>query len=253
MVTECCDETGMVPGVTKVIGDAVYDMQMAKAAGATAIGVSWGYASVQDLWNAGADAVVDHILRELPAHIGCSGWNLPMRDILSDLSDATSDPDPVRRAQIQMKRPLAEAVLQARLDRPRARAAMTVHARRSAGPHAGQAAARPSPRRALPNGCGPNGMRRARRSTRQKMPVTRLVNTALDGVARRSGRGQGRDRPASPAPTCSATAPTAPERLVAIQQGERWDPLLEWAAAMCSAHASSWPKASSTRSSRHRR
>ena len=29
-----------------------------------------------------------------------------MRDILSDLSDAMSDPDPVRRAQIQMKRPL---------------------------------------------------------------------------------------------------------------------------------------------------
>ncbi len=29
-----------------------------------------------------------------------------MRDILSDLSEAMSDPDPVRRAQIQMKRPL---------------------------------------------------------------------------------------------------------------------------------------------------
>ena len=29
-----------------------------------------------------------------------------MRDIRSDLSDAMSDPDPVRRAQIQMKRPL---------------------------------------------------------------------------------------------------------------------------------------------------
>lgn len=69
MVTECCDETGMVPDVTIVIGDAVYDMQMAKAAGATAIGVSWGYASVEDLWNAGADAVVDHP-SELLAHIG---------------------------------------------------------------------------------------------------------------------------------------------------------------------------------------
>ncbi|CAD7033987.1 HAD family hydrolase [Pseudorhizobium halotolerans] len=69
MVTECCDETGMVPSVTIVIGDAVYDMQMAKTAGATAIGVSWGYASVEDLWNAGADAVVDHP-SELLAHIG---------------------------------------------------------------------------------------------------------------------------------------------------------------------------------------
>ncbi|MCF6368648.1 HAD-IA family hydrolase [Rhizobium halophilum] len=69
MVTECCDETGMVPGVTLVIGDAIYDMQMAKAAGAKAIGVSWGYASVDELWNAGADAVVDHP-KELLAHIG---------------------------------------------------------------------------------------------------------------------------------------------------------------------------------------
>ncbi|PYB71348.1 HAD family hydrolase [Rhizobium wuzhouense] len=59
MVNECCDEAGIVPRETIVIGDAVYDMQMAKAAGATAIGVGWGYAAVEDLWNAGADAVVE--------------------------------------------------------------------------------------------------------------------------------------------------------------------------------------------------
>lgn len=59
MVTESCDQAGIVPADTVVIGDAVYDMQMAKAAGATAIGVSWGYASVEELWAAGADAVVD--------------------------------------------------------------------------------------------------------------------------------------------------------------------------------------------------
>lgn len=59
MVSECCREAGIAPLDTVVIGDAIYDMQMAKAAGATAIGVSWGYASVDDLWKAGADAVVD--------------------------------------------------------------------------------------------------------------------------------------------------------------------------------------------------
>ncbi|MFB9953224.1 HAD-IA family hydrolase [Rhizobium puerariae] len=69
MVTECCDETGMKPADTLVIGDAVYDMQMAKAAGAKAIGVSWGYASVDELHRAGADAVVHHP-REILAHIG---------------------------------------------------------------------------------------------------------------------------------------------------------------------------------------
>lgn len=59
MVSECCGEAGIAPSDTVVIGDAIYDMQMAKAAGATAIGVSWGYAPVDALWQAGADAVVD--------------------------------------------------------------------------------------------------------------------------------------------------------------------------------------------------
>ncbi|KRB60138.1 HAD family hydrolase [Rhizobium sp. Root708] len=69
MVSECCDETGMNPADTIVIGDAVYDMQMAKAAGATAVGVSWGYASVSDLVAAGADSIADHpddILKHFP-------------------------------------------------------------------------------------------------------------------------------------------------------------------------------------------
>ncbi|NTF32166.1 HAD-IA family hydrolase [Rhizobium skierniewicense] len=68
MVTECCSQTGIVPADTIVIGDAIYDMQMAKAAGAKAIGVSWGYASVEDLWKAGADAIVNHP-SEIPGHI----------------------------------------------------------------------------------------------------------------------------------------------------------------------------------------
>ncbi|MBB3946954.1 phosphoglycolate phosphatase [Rhizobium skierniewicense] len=68
MVTECCGQTGIVPTDTIVIGDAIYDMQMAKAAGAKAIGVSWGYASVDDLWKAGADAIVNHP-NEIPGHI----------------------------------------------------------------------------------------------------------------------------------------------------------------------------------------
>jgi phosphoglycolate phosphatase len=60
MVTECCDETGMNAADTIVIGDAVYDMQMAKAAGAKAIGVAWGYASVDELIANGADAIAYH-------------------------------------------------------------------------------------------------------------------------------------------------------------------------------------------------
>lgn len=69
MVTECCDETGMNPADAIVIGDAVYDMQMAKAAGAKAVGVAWGYASVDELLAAGADAIAHHpndLLRHFP-------------------------------------------------------------------------------------------------------------------------------------------------------------------------------------------
>ncbi|ACI55168.1 HAD-superfamily hydrolase, subfamily IA, variant 1 [Rhizobium leguminosarum bv. trifolii WSM2304] len=60
MVTECCDETGMNARDAIVIGDAIYDMQMAKAAGAKAIGVAWGYASVDELIANGADAIAYH-------------------------------------------------------------------------------------------------------------------------------------------------------------------------------------------------
>ena len=59
MVTECCGEAGIDAARTIVVGDAIYDMQMAKAAGAAAIGVAWGYAGVAELMEAGAD----HILR----------------------------------------------------------------------------------------------------------------------------------------------------------------------------------------------
>lgn len=68
MVTECCHETGIDARDSIVVGDAVYDMQMAKAAGATAIGVSWGYASVEDLLKSGAHAIVHHP-QDLLSHI----------------------------------------------------------------------------------------------------------------------------------------------------------------------------------------
>jgi len=60
MVTECCDVAGIEPKDTIVIGDAIYDMQMARAAGAKALGVSWGYGQTADLWTHGAHAVADH-------------------------------------------------------------------------------------------------------------------------------------------------------------------------------------------------
>ncbi|UXN07070.1 HAD-IA family hydrolase [Bartonella sp. HY761] len=58
MVLECCDETGVTPDCTLVVGDAIYDMQMAKAAGAKAIGVDWGYHKAEQLLKAGADSLL---------------------------------------------------------------------------------------------------------------------------------------------------------------------------------------------------
>ena len=59
MVLECCDHSGISAVDTVVVGDSIYDMEMAKAAGARAIGVSWGYGSVEDLKRSGADVIVD--------------------------------------------------------------------------------------------------------------------------------------------------------------------------------------------------
>ncbi|MDB5550185.1 MAG: gph2 [Rhizobium sp.] len=68
MVLECCAEAGINPQDTIVIGDSVYDIMMAKSAGATAIGVSWGYGETAALQAAGADIVVHevgHILHHI--------------------------------------------------------------------------------------------------------------------------------------------------------------------------------------------
>jgi phosphoglycolate phosphatase len=58
MVLRAMAETGMEPASTVVIGDTSFDMEMARAAGATAIGVAWGYHEVAELWSAGAHAVI---------------------------------------------------------------------------------------------------------------------------------------------------------------------------------------------------
>ena len=45
------------PALTVMIGDTVYDIEMAVAAGVRAIGVDWGYHTAQELRDAGAEAV----------------------------------------------------------------------------------------------------------------------------------------------------------------------------------------------------
>jgi len=50
-------ETGIDPAATLMIGDSIYDMEMARSAGAHALGVGWGYHPPEDLLRFGASAV----------------------------------------------------------------------------------------------------------------------------------------------------------------------------------------------------
>ena len=52
---------------TVVVGDTVYDIAMARAAGAAAIGVTWGYHPVAELHAAGAHEVIKEFSSLLPA------------------------------------------------------------------------------------------------------------------------------------------------------------------------------------------
>ncbi|MCU6454024.1 HAD-IA family hydrolase [Sphingomonas sp. A2-49] len=61
MLLAAIDAAGAMPRTTAMIGDTSFDMAMAKAAGARAIGVAWGYHDVRDLADAGADVVADRV------------------------------------------------------------------------------------------------------------------------------------------------------------------------------------------------
>jgi len=58
MVLKAMAETGMDAAATVVIGDTSFDMEMARSAGATAIGVAWGYHETAELAKAGAHAII---------------------------------------------------------------------------------------------------------------------------------------------------------------------------------------------------
>ena len=53
-------EAGASPLSTVMIGDTVFDVAMARSAGAYAIGVGWGYHEPVELDAAGAHAILDH-------------------------------------------------------------------------------------------------------------------------------------------------------------------------------------------------
>ncbi len=58
MLLQAMAETGAAPETTVMIGDTSYDMMMAAHAGATGIGVNWGYHTATDLMKGGAKSIV---------------------------------------------------------------------------------------------------------------------------------------------------------------------------------------------------
>ena len=58
-------ETGLEKSDTVLIGDTVYDIEMALNAGAQAFGVAWGYHETEELKAAGAHLILDQLC-ELP-------------------------------------------------------------------------------------------------------------------------------------------------------------------------------------------
>lgn len=57
MLQACLADTGLVANQAVMVGDTSFDMEMAKAAGLYAIGVSWGYHDQKQL--AAADVIID--------------------------------------------------------------------------------------------------------------------------------------------------------------------------------------------------
>lgn len=61
MLIAAMDEAGVASHSTVMIGDTSFDMAMATAAGARAVGVAWGYHDVRDLVAAGAAVIADRV------------------------------------------------------------------------------------------------------------------------------------------------------------------------------------------------
>lgn len=57
LMLDAMRETGVTAAQSVMVGDTSFDIMMAKAAGARAIGVGWGYQTVEELEESGADAI----------------------------------------------------------------------------------------------------------------------------------------------------------------------------------------------------
>jgi len=149
-----------------------------------------------------------------------------MRDLLNDLSEGLSHPDPIRRAQIQMKKPLPKRFYKD----VTVRESEDGHAIELDGKVVKTPARRPLavPTEALAKLAAAEWARQTDVIDPAAMPVTRLVNTALDGVAT-DPQAVFEDILRFSSSDLLCYRADQPERLVE-RQSERWDPVIDWAA-----------------------
>lgn len=76
MIERAIAETGAEPARTVFVGDTTYDMEMALAARAGAVGVSWGYHPPDALKALGADPILNHFDELLPHLAARWAWQL---------------------------------------------------------------------------------------------------------------------------------------------------------------------------------
>lgn len=150
-----------------------------------------------------------------------------MRDLLNDLSEGLSHPDPIRRAQIQMKKPLPKRFYKD----------VTVAEQEDGGFAIlldGKAVRTPAkqilavPAEALGDLLAAEWDAQAEMIDPSTMPVTRLVNTALDGVATDT-QAVIEDLLRFSSSDLLCYRADGPELLVK-RQADRWDPVLDWVA-----------------------
>jgi len=150
-----------------------------------------------------------------------------MRDLLNDLSEGLSHPDPIRRAQIQMKKPLPKRFYQTVSVEPIEDGfAITLDGKAVRTP-ARQMLALPN--EALARLVAAEWDVQTEVIDPSLMPATRLVNTAIDGVATDT-QAVFEDILRFSSSDLLCYRADNPEKLVERQR-ERWDPVLDWAAA----------------------
>ncbi|MBB2820851.1 UNVERIFIED_ORG: chaperone required for assembly of F1-ATPase [Rhizobium esperanzae] len=149
-----------------------------------------------------------------------------MRDLLNDLSEGLSHPDPIRRAQIQMKKPLPKRFYaEVAVAENEGGFAITLDGKMVRTP-ARQVLAVPT--EALAQLVAAEWRAQGEEIDPVTMPATRLVNTALDGVAT-NAQAIFEDILRFSSSDLLCYRADGPELLVERQR-QRWDPVIDWAA-----------------------